>query len=132
MQRVRAVLFHKDKLVLMKRVWEKHEYYVFPGGGVEGDETHEEALIRECKEELGILVAPGKLFAEQDFRGDHEFFYICEYVSGKVGTGEGEEFSRPVEYNGTHEAVEITKMEYESVEVLPEDIATKVLQLFPE
>jgi 8-oxo-dGTP diphosphatase len=29
-----------------------------PGGKVEQDETDHEALVRECREELGVLVAP--------------------------------------------------------------------------
>lgn len=127
MQRVRAVLIHNDKLVLMKRVWKEREYYVFPGGGVEEGETHEQALIRECQEELGVLVKPARLFAEQDFRKDHEFFYECSYVSGEIGTGEGEEFSRPVEYNGTHEVVLLSKSELSGREVLPKDIGQRAI-----
>jgi len=32
------------------------DYYVFPGGGREGDETFEDGAIREIKEEFGIDV----------------------------------------------------------------------------
>lgn len=30
----------------------------FPGGGIEGDETEEEALVREFREELGVVPRP--------------------------------------------------------------------------
>ncbi|HUT10613.1 MAG TPA: NUDIX domain-containing protein [Thermoguttaceae bacterium] len=32
--------------------------YCFPGGGIEGDESEEEALIREFREEIGVTVRP--------------------------------------------------------------------------
>jgi len=32
--------------------------YCFPGGGIDGDESEEEALVREFREELGIAVRP--------------------------------------------------------------------------
>jgi 8-oxo-dGTP diphosphatase len=32
--------------------------YCFPGGGIEGDESEEEALVREFLEELGVAVQP--------------------------------------------------------------------------
>jgi 8-oxo-dGTP diphosphatase len=32
--------------------------YCFPGGGIEGDETEEEALIREFREEIGVIIRP--------------------------------------------------------------------------
>ena len=36
----------------------------FVGGKVEPGETREEALIRECREELDITVVPGDIFME--------------------------------------------------------------------
>ena len=32
--------------------------YCFPGGGIEGDESEEEALVREFQEELGVDFLP--------------------------------------------------------------------------
>jgi 8-oxo-dGTP diphosphatase len=40
------------------------DYYETPGGGVEKGETLEEALIRECHEELGYDVAVGAAIGE--------------------------------------------------------------------
>jgi 8-oxo-dGTP diphosphatase len=32
--------------------------YCFPGGGIEGDESEEEALIREFREEVDVIIRP--------------------------------------------------------------------------
>ena len=32
--------------------------YCFPGGGIEGDESEEEALVREFREEVGVTLRP--------------------------------------------------------------------------
>ena len=36
----------------------KYDYYKFPGGGIEPDETPVQALIRETEEEAGLLILP--------------------------------------------------------------------------
>lgn len=36
----------------------KYDYYKFPGGGIEGGETPVDAMIRETREESGLVVIP--------------------------------------------------------------------------
>lgn len=36
----------------------KYDYYKFPGGGIEGEESPVDAMIRETREEAGLLVKP--------------------------------------------------------------------------
>lgn len=50
-----AFIYLKDKKVLSTLSKGKDTYY-FPGGKREGNESDEETLIRECKEELTIAI----------------------------------------------------------------------------
>jgi len=48
----RGVIFDKDNNIAILEV-SNGKYYELPGGGLEENETVEECLIRECKEEIG-------------------------------------------------------------------------------
>ncbi|MEK9147322.1 MAG: NUDIX domain-containing protein [Patescibacteria group bacterium] len=77
-KRVRAIIKKGNAILLIHRIKKGKEYWVFPGGGIEESDTNKEtALIRECKEELGVNVQVGKLFAASDFISDNE--KKCEY-----------------------------------------------------
>ena len=102
------------------------EYYTFPGGGLEDGETPEEGTIREIKEEFGINVKiVGKLYETYSEKfNQKEIFFLCEYVSGKFGTGDGPEFNNDPKYIDSGKYIpEIVKREdVESTLILPTEI----------
>jgi ADP-ribose pyrophosphatase YjhB (NUDIX family) len=68
-----------------------HDFWVGPGGGVEGDETLAEAAQRETFEETGLTVRAGRPAYVEDLVDDTtrylKFWFIAEFVSGAVDTG---------------------------------------------
>ena len=63
---VAALIWNKDKFLICQRPANKKRalLWEFAGGKVEPGETHEEALVRECREELGIKLSVRDLFME--------------------------------------------------------------------
>jgi len=55
-----AVIRSDDRLLVIRRSQSvvAPGAYCFPGGAIEGDETEEQALVREIAEELGACVRP--------------------------------------------------------------------------
>lgn len=66
---VAALVRDGEKIMICQRPEHKSRplMWEFPGGKVEAGETKEEALVRECKEELDIELAVGEIFAESTF-----------------------------------------------------------------
>ena len=63
---VAALIWDKDKFMICQRPANKARalLWEFVGGKVEPGETKEQALIRECKEELAITLAVGDVFMD--------------------------------------------------------------------
>ena len=63
---VAALIWDKDKFLICQRPANKARalLWEFVGGKVEKCETKEQALIRECKEELNIMLSVGDVFME--------------------------------------------------------------------
>ena len=63
---VAALIWKGDKFMICQRPAHKARglLWEFVGGKVETGETKEQALIRECKEELDILLSVGDVFME--------------------------------------------------------------------
>ena len=97
----RAIIFCDAKLVMVKS--DKYGEYKFPGGGIEGDETHTETLLRETKEETGLHIIPesikeyGKtLVVRKNFEQDkifeqESFYYLCDIDTDKQSPPRPEE-----------------------------------------
>jgi 8-oxo-dGTP diphosphatase len=49
----RGIIYNHEGNIALLHVTQDH-YYKLPGGGIEGNETPEEAFIRECQEETGV------------------------------------------------------------------------------
>jgi 8-oxo-dGTP diphosphatase len=66
MERCASIIFYKDKKVLLQQrassAKKFPDFWSFFGGKIEGEETPEQAIIRETKEELGYNLKKFKLF----------------------------------------------------------------------
>ncbi len=63
---VAALIWNGNRFLACQRPAHKARglLWEFVGGKVEPGETHAEALIRECREELDITVIPGEVFIQ--------------------------------------------------------------------
>jgi 8-oxo-dGTP diphosphatase len=84
-----GILMQGNRICALRRKFgEFAGYYEFPGGKVEIGETAEEAVIRECKEELDVNVRILSLVhvIYHDYPGFHLKMplYLCEIVDGEM------------------------------------------------
>ena len=134
--RLAGIIPMENGFALMHRVGVQNhpigEYYVFPGGGQEGNETYEEGVIREVKEEFGIDVKViEKLYEmEHSNKMTKELFFLCEYISGELGTGTGPEFSGDPKYEqrGQYLPEIISREDVENITLLPFEIRDKFIE----
>ena len=90
----------------------KYDYYKFPGGGIEDGESPAAAMIRETREEAGLIVLPETVreygCVHRVQRSDRDpterfiqdnFYYLCEVMDGftaqQLDAYEAEEAFRP-------------------------------------
>lgn len=125
------ILIEENRVALIKRVREGSVYYVFPGGGIQENETPEAAAIREAFEELGVEVELAGLFAKTDYEGD-QYFYSAKRTGGTFGTGAGEEYTDPYRHRGTYEPVWVELKDLGALDVKQAKVALKLQKLAEE
>ena len=118
---VRGIIIRNGKIAM--DYVQKHGCYKFPGGGSEGDETKIETLIREVREEAGLVVKPetvrpyGIVTRSQLSRiGDRycqdNFYYLCDAEDRMVPqelTQSESESGYKLEFVDPYEAIRISR-----------------------
>lgn len=111
---VAAVIQHEDKIFATQRGYGEFKGgWEFPGGKIEPNETPQQALVREIKEELDTEIEVGELIdtVEYDYPNFHLSMdcFFCKIKSGKLVLKE-------------HEAAKwLTKKNLDTVDWLPAD-----------
>lgn len=89
-----AIIIQNEKILLIKRAKEPFKgWWAIPGGRLEDDETAEECLRREVKEETGIDIEQEKLIGiysdpKRDPRGIVGAAYLCRIIGGNLAAGD--------------------------------------------
>lgn len=71
------------------------DVWMIPGGGIEKDETPEEAVVREVREETGYVVRPVRAFLTiSEYYEEYRYvshYFLCEVIGeGKTALTENE------------------------------------------
>jgi 8-oxo-dGTP pyrophosphatase MutT (NUDIX family) len=100
-ERYAGIVITDHKVLLIHRIKDGFEYYVFPGGHRRQEETREACVLREITEETSLKVQNPKLVFE--FKDHHnqgtDFYYLCECDSCGKPKLVGEEKIRNCEEN---------------------------------
>jgi len=84
-----GLVFRRGQLLITRRHPDAHlgGLWEFPGGKREGDETFEQCLIRELREELGIEIQVGQLVESLTHtypeKTVHLRFYRCQWLQNE-------------------------------------------------
>lgn len=82
----RSIIIRDGKIAMVHSI--KYDYYKFPGGGIEENESNIDALIRETEEEAGLVIIPDSIREygyvhriqkgiKEDIFIQDNYYYIC-------------------------------------------------------
>ena len=99
------------------------EYYVIPGGGIEENETLEENVIREMKEEFSVDVKIEGYLGMNEGDDSIAHFFACSIINGMPCLG-GEELERCTESN-YYEIRKVAIEDLDNIDILSIDMIMK-------
>ncbi len=82
-----GIIIRGNKILLIHRKKEGDEYWVFPGGGVEDEETPEETVVREIKEELSLKASNPRLAFMYEINGTKHPMFLVDIENGEPVLG---------------------------------------------
>ena len=76
----RAIIIEENKILVMYRNKYGDEYFTLVGGRVAKNESVEQALVREVREETGLIVTKGRLVYYEDHPSPYneQCIFLCE------------------------------------------------------
>ena len=105
----RGIILKEDKRIALVYS-RKEKYFKFPGGGIVEGEDKKEALIREVKEEVGMIVIPESIrefgsvlrrqkgeFAENEIFEQQNYYYLCD-VEDRIVSQDLDEYETEAEF----------------------------------
>ena len=124
----RGIIIENDYVYLMfrrriKENGEMKEYYVIPGGGINENETLEENVKREVKEEFSVDVKINGYIGKDESEETIANFFSCSIISGTPKLG-GEELDRCTESN-YYEVRKVKIEDLDKIDVMGKDIIIK-------
>lgn len=77
-----ALILKDDKILMVRQCVKRGDIvWNYPGGGIEANETPEQACIREVKEETGLIVKELELIHETDKK---KYTYYVKSFEGNI------------------------------------------------
>lgn len=131
---VRGIVIHgNDSVILMHRIKNWSEYWVLPGGGIETWEDGNQAFIREMQEEIGADIQLANIQPVKTIQSTQndvlnvQYIYECDYVSGKIGSGIGPEFTERLSQDNFYQMEVVQLSDVKQINLVPENIKNLVI-----
>ncbi len=105
----RGIIIKNNKIALVYS--KKEKYYKFPGGGINENEDISEALIREVREETGMIVIPESIrefgsvmrrqksnYSPDTIFEQENYYYFCE-AEKRLSSQELDDYEKEAEFS---------------------------------